>query len=102
MIRRPPRSTLFPSTTLFRSSHSVQGAPVSEVRLDEEILPVVTEAASLLGESEVIQQRRRLRHHRQDLDRKSTRLNSSHQIISYAVFSLKKKNNKNHINRHNN
>src|SRR5947208_6755338 len=72
MIRRPPRSTLFPYTTLFRSEvagePSIARAPVAELRGGRAV-PV--------GD----------RH----LDRKSTRLNSSHQIISYAVFCLKKK-----------
>src|SRR3712207_7720537 len=85
MIRRPPRSTLFPYTTLFRSGPGVQIG--WSVRADEtlelklcgspERLPVV-EAA--------------LNHWRSILqDRKSTRLNSSHANISYAVFCLKKK-----------
>src|SRR5436190_2807103 len=67
MIRRPPRSTLFPYTTLFRSRHrhrlpgpDVRGNGAAAVRRDPE-------------------------------DRKSTRLNSSHTVISYAVFCLKKK-----------
>src|SRR2546427_1051386 len=69
MIRRPPRSTLFPYTTLFRSR-----------RVGRLVVPLqhplrVGEAAVVLG----------------DLDRKSTRLNSSHSQISYAVFCLKKK-----------
>src|SRR3982750_3115287 len=64
MIRRPPRSTLFPYTTLFRSQHPV-------------------EAAAHIGAEAT----RVLRH----VDRKSTRLNSSHDQISYAVFCLKKK-----------
>src|SRR5258708_23317573 len=69
MIRRPPRSTLFPYTTLFRS-HSKWSAVVgSSVRWA---------SSGCCGRSTV--------------DRKSTRLNSSHQIISYAVFCLKKKN----------
>src|SRR6266536_5007052 len=63
MIRRPPRSTLFPYTTLFRSRH---------------LLPPCRHLRDRLG-------RRRRR------DRKSTRLNSSHEWISYAVFCLKKK-----------
>src|SRR6266480_6843533 len=67
MIRRPPRSTLFPYTTLFRS-RGCGGNPQSR-----------------LGA------RRRLRRHRNPRDRKSTRLNSSHMSISYAVFCLKKK-----------
>src|SRR5947199_7299048 len=73
MIRRPPRSTLFPYTTLFRSPHRVgqaQDAP----------RPCSRMAAALGGAG-------RLRE-----DRKSTRLNSSHLGISYAVFCLKKKN----------
>src|SRR5258708_21385557 len=87
MIRRPPRSTLFPYTTLFRSRPELLV-----------VLPVLAEAVVLgavllvsengvglvdlfdeLGLLELV------------LDRKSTRLNSSHQIISYAVFCLKKK-----------
>src|SRR5947208_3904770 len=65
MIRRPPRSTLFPYTTLFRSL-----AQCLDLRGDP-----VEQCADLPGRR----------------DRKSTRLNSSHQIISYAVFCLKKK-----------
>src|SRR5438552_12766566 len=75
MIRRPPRSTLFPYTTLFRSQLGEL-----EHRGLEALLALGREPDS--GEAEVP--------HR---DRKSTRLNSSHQIISYAVFCLKKKNN---------
>src|SRR2546422_6347824 len=71
MIRRPPRSTLFPYTTLFRSRLR-DGQPLAELRLPR--------AAKLTDES---------RHLR--VDRKSTRLNSSHGYISYAVFCLKKK-----------
>src|SRR5258708_28723121 len=70
MIRRPPRSTLFPYTTLFRSLSVVEAL----VRSINQYL----EGTSLIYE--LI-----------DEDRKSTRLNSSHQIISYAVFCLKKK-----------
>src|SRR5437870_11193806 len=70
MIRRPPRSTLFPYTTLFRSHAQV-----------------VLEGMAVRGEP-------RSRHARQEQDRKSTRLNSSHVAISYAVFCLKKKKNK--------
>src|SRR3712207_8856726 len=87
MIRRPPRSTLFPYTTLFRSGQ-------------EDLVEV--------GVGTVLDQRGPVRHHQLDLhpdrlhllldqvghreDRKSTRLNSSHANISYAVFCLKKKN----------
>src|SRR5438552_14280252 len=69
MIRRPPRSTLFPYTTLFRSAHLVELRPVVVAQLLD-----VSRTADI-----------------EKLDRKSTRLNSSHQIISYAVFCLKKK-----------
>src|SRR3989454_8771425 len=72
MIRRPPRSTLFPYTTLFRSQESAVGARGGGA---EAVTRVV------VGEH----QRRRAG------DRKSTRLNSSHLVISYAVFCLKKK-----------
>src|SRR3712207_8394461 len=95
MIRRPPRSTLFPYTTLFRSlvfwplvlslrlivmrPLFVQAAPMDEV------LIVGTGALGRLT-GEDLQRRNKAR------DRKSTRLNSSHANISYAVFCLKKKN----------
>src|SRR5260221_7882160 len=67
MIRRPPRSTLFPYTTLFRS-------------------PLLAPQGQRTG-----RQRRPLRALHARIDRKSTRLNSSHTVISYAVFCLKKK-----------
>src|SRR5258708_26319640 len=79
MIRRPPRSTLFPYTTLFRSPRTGRCNAV-----DETCLPRGATAVSL-GETSVCNR------FCQTLDRKSTRLNSSHQIISYAVFCLKKK-----------
>src|SRR3712207_7993232 len=75
MIRRPPRSTLFPYTTLFRSAVGVQG--LHHVRQ--------------LGLEQVSEARHHLGHHASSSDRKSTRLNSSHANISYAVFCLKKK-----------
>src|SRR3712207_8261552 len=90
MIRRPPRSTLFPYTTLFRSTRcllslacaavvstaaSAQNAPLSPREVQSALAQRPTGAAA------------------QALDRKSTRLNSSHANISYAVFCLKKKNN---------
>src|SRR5258708_28666071 len=91
MIRRPPRSTLFPYTTLFRSP------PVAVFRM----LGPEREANRRRGLGGVIERRHQLeraagvrQHHPElGLDRKSTRLNSSHQIISYAVFCLKKKKN---------
>src|SRR5258708_14105676 len=69
MIRRPPRSTLFPYTTLFRSC--------------KEVRPCKTSSTSRSRRCRAPAARKS--------DRKSTRLNSSHQIISYAVFCLKKK-----------
>src|SRR3712207_7467528 len=94
MIRRPPRSTLFPYTTLFRSRSPVRQAlaaaddravegglagvetgPERDLDRDREPVLVWPEAAEVVG------------------DRKSTRLNSSHANISYAVFCLKKKKN---------
>src|SRR5438034_7489399 len=68
MIRRPPRSTLFPYTTLFRSRWAVLGTKSGEV-----VDPGITAQVDW------------------KIDRKSTRLNSSHTVISYAVFCLKKK-----------
>src|SRR2546422_7927020 len=84
MIRRPPRSTLFPYTTLFRSRLAHQG----EVVLTRERAFEVERRAVPLerGGPEQL-----LHHPREHLDRKSTRLNSSHGYISYAVFCLKKK-----------
>src|SRR3712207_8959448 len=80
MIRRPPRSTLFPYTTLFRSGAHLE---VAHEPLDEFALgPPAAQAPS--GERPQDGERTR--------DRKSTRLNSSHANISYAVFCLKKKN----------
>src|SRR5258707_11666394 len=91
MIRRPPRSTLFPYTTLFRSdvylaaTTGIEGAEracvVKTVRRDH--IHDGSFLARFLDEARVQSQHR--------LDRKSTRLNSSHANISYAVFCLKKK-----------
>src|SRR5258708_15204694 len=78
MIRRPPRSTLFPYTTLFRSLPAVALVAVAAVRRLHGLLPIRARAPRLA--------RSRIG----SRDRKSTRLNSSHQIISYAVFCLKK------------
>src|SRR3712207_8595056 len=97
MIRRPPRSTLFPYTTLFRSLGDAQAVHV-EQRERQALLP--GQAAEQVHDALVAQRvvgacviddRGRERR-----DRKSTRLNSSHANISYAVFCLKKKNNKQH------
>src|SRR2546422_2950104 len=90
MIRRPPRSTLFPYTTLFRSPH---GGPRSEAHHEgrERLHPWqgVVQGAWYRGASARAHRRPHGDHRRRD--RKSTRLNSSHGYISYAVFCLKKK-----------
>src|SRR5258708_28986544 len=80
MIRRPPRSTLFPYTTLFRSPY---GAAFPSARAPS-VPPAATLPEPSISLANSISTRK-------SLDRKSTRLNSSHQIISYAVFCLKKK-----------
>src|SRR5438094_7806223 len=96
MIRPPPKSTLFPYTTLFRSTR-IKTAVVSalcDIASSDEIDQNRWTAALLIGELvrhiswDVMQYA--YRHVRRD--RKSTRLNSSHRTISYAVFCLKKKN----------
>src|SRR2546422_8003131 len=88
MIRRPPRSTLFPYTTLFRSRP--RGDPVDEDRPDPEVRRERADERPR-GTRPVVHDRDfRPRAAR---DRKSTRLNSSHGYISYAVFCLKKKKN---------
>src|SRR5258708_16832723 len=91
MIRRPPRSTLFPYTTLFRSRHNCTSAAV-KLGLS------VSRYGESAGSSAIRRQwaRGRLWYGIEGKDRKSTRLNSSHQIISYAVFCLKKKTNHYH------
>src|SRR5256885_8691870 len=84
MIRRPPRSTLFPYTTLFRSGQQRVPAQLKEMVL----APHALHAQHLAPECG--QTLLAVAHGR--LDRKSTRLNSSHLVISYAVFCLKKNN----------
>src|SRR5437588_7476079 len=85
MLRRPPRSTLFPYTTLFRSAHPRVGrgeylvAGTAQQRAH--LFPSPARRPGAVGYQE----------YRHILDRKSTRLNSSHTVISYAVFCLKKK-----------
>src|SRR2546430_10838967 len=84
MIRRPPRSTLFPYTTLFRSVFERARVRLQHER--DEPLPA-REGLALVGVDRPVFERARVRL----VDRKSTRLNSSHSQISYAVFCLKKK-----------
>src|SRR5258708_17944475 len=79
MIRRPPRSTLFPYTTLFRSEPKHAAVLARDLR------------GCRRGGANPPYRLRRTSWHTEGSDRKSTRLNSSHQIISYAVFCLKKK-----------
>src|SRR5947208_16710417 len=88
MIRRPPRSTLFPYTTLFRSNgmdaeYTVLGRVARRIW-----------AVAMKNRYSANERSQKLKYQ----DRKSTRLNSSHQIISYAVFCLKKKKKKKKIN----
>src|SRR2546429_4179885 len=82
MIRRPPRSTLFPYTTLFRSQTEI----FLQYSLQSKALERLQKIAAMFPGEEV-------RNARLARDRKSTRLNSSHGYISYAVFCLKKKKN---------
>src|SRR3712207_7310095 len=98
MIRRPPRSTLFPYTTLFRSSGRAY-LSVPEWGAGRELGGDLAGAGGGVGGLVVLHQDHAVRHvevvahaaHDHDRDRKSTRLNSSHANISYAVFCLKKK-----------
>src|SRR3712207_8539494 len=90
MIRRPPRSTLFPYTTLFRSvGDALEGAAPDALAGDLGEEPLDQVEPGRRGRREMQVEARMLRQPR--LDRKSTRLNSSHANISYAVFCLKKK-----------
>src|SRR5258708_11554840 len=94
MIRRPPRSTLFPYTTLFRSYIAFGRTLVPDLRLvylSAAALAVLI-ALAFVGVYYVAPRVARFFPGEVRRDRKSTRLNSSHQIISYAVFCLKKKN----------
>src|SRR3712207_7640374 len=94
MIRRPPRSTLFPYTTLFRSLLSVEGvgeAPEQPRAVGGLDRPPSGKSPLRAGDGGVGVLFGRLIQPLHHLDRKSTRLNSSHANISYAVFCLKKK-----------
>src|SRR3712207_6993347 len=99
MIRRPPRSTLFPYTTLFRSNG--QGGGATHPVVEEDDPPALPASERVTSHRGALQQLRGgrpdpcgllLNRHCRVRDRKSTRLNSSHANISYAVFCLKKKN----------
>src|SRR5437868_13147527 len=87
MLRRPARSTLFPYTTLFRSRPGQVPSEIGYFIRSLELLRRLPDSAARDGQELDLQMA---------LDRKSTRLNSSHVSISYAVFCLKKKNN-NHL-----
>src|SRR2546430_5653822 len=97
MIRRPPRSTLFPYTTLFRSlkvggeiqQWLRQATTLDEKQRDEEAPDAAVAVEERMDRLELLVHQRALNEIRGD--RKSTRLNSSHSQISYAVFCLKKK-----------
>src|SRR2546426_4938538 len=95
MIRRPPRSTLFPYTTLFRSLSAwrLLKAPDDAgargtLRFGAQLAAVLVPLQILAGDQHGLNT---LEHQPAKIDRKSTRLNSSHLVISYAVFCLKKK-----------
>src|SRR5438034_7474452 len=88
MTRRPPRSTLFPYTTLFRSHQPSVDPPVARHHAVAQVFLVRQPEVGGAMRDEPVQLHER--------DRKSTRLNSSHTVISYAVFCLKKKKNKKH------
>src|SRR5688572_31881686 len=93
MLRRPPRSTLFPYTTLFRSIELGLDSPEPQARAAQLLFDHLPHPGSLLHDddrlfTEVVHGERPAC---SSIDRKSTRLNSSHSQISYAVFCLKKK-----------
>src|SRR3712207_6975162 len=90
MIRRPPRSTLFPYTTLFRSSLARMGLDYVDIFYSHRFDPDTPVEETMRALDTAVRSGRAL-------DRKSTRLNSSHANISYAVFCLKKKTNLFHI-----
>src|SRR5436309_6647226 len=97
MPPRPPRSTLFPYTTLFRSAKKGRDAAEAKrhrIDIDEADAARQIETQTVLAVKQVAAARKRvdLSQKAERVDRKSTRLNSSHVKISYAVFCLKKKN----------
>src|SRR3712207_7762479 len=92
MIRRPPRSTLFPYTTLFRSDLDPLLLPLQDAHVDVHRVADLEVRDRRLHAGLLDQLQERVLHGGLISDRKSTRLNSSHANISYAVFCLKKKN----------
>src|SRR2546429_4771949 len=86
MIRRPPRSTLFPYTTLFRSLSAETASGKYPIEAVSMMARIIEEAEGSIREFPRPASQEQLK-----VDRKSTRLNSSHGYISYAVFCLKKK-----------
>src|SRR3712207_8687341 len=98
MIRRPPRSTLFPYTTLFRSAVDWD-EHAGDLLLPFGELGLVRLQLAPAADGDVAAFFRDLRTHPRGKDRKSTRLNSSHANISYAVFCLKKKKTEQHLGR---
>src|SRR3712207_8682978 len=92
MIRRPPRSTLFPYTTLFRSTRPRAAGRRRSERLDRALDPLEKDVAGEAVRDDDVRDAPERDGVALDVaDRKSTRLNSSHANISYAVFCLKKK-----------
>src|SRR3712207_7771785 len=94
MIRRPPRSTLFPYTTLFRSRTSATTlVRALEHEEEEDVQFAILAALGKVATQDAVNRLVKAAEPDGILDRKSTRLNSSHANISYAVFCLKKKTN---------
>src|SRR3712207_7513257 len=91
MIRRPPRSTLFPYTTLFRSRQELLGSALDAGFTHFDTAPMYGEGMAERTLGQFLSRRLRQQVTLATKDRKSTRLNSSHANISYAVFCLKKK-----------
>src|SRR5688572_31604637 len=94
MIRRPPRSTLFPYTTLFRSSDlnfDVPQQATAQMRIGRDVRITTGDVAGAEFQGRITAIDSVVNSGTRNIDRKSTRLNSSHSQISYAVFCLKKK-----------
>src|SRR2546428_6019877 len=99
MIRRPPRSTLFPYTTLFRSHHFIWVKDIEKLLFKDSAHKAKKHFCNKCTQTFTCKQKLDTHQdwcYKLDKDRKSTRLNSSHDQISYAVFCLKKK--KQHLN----